>query len=167
MIEGVQSFTASPNTDHRGSLTETWRADWGLPEFVQENEVTSRANVLRGIHFQPGLAKLVRCTRGSIWDVVVDLRPQSPTFRRWQHFYMPAEQRRQVLIPAGCGHGFLTLSREADVLYKLTDYYDPEREAAVRWDDPAFGIDWPIKKPTLSARDSRAPYLGNGPPLPE
>jgi dTDP-4-dehydrorhamnose 3,5-epimerase len=152
------------HADERGFLVETHRADrlreLGFEmEWVQENHSRSRGGVLRGIHLQPGQAKLVRCSRGRIWDVAVDLRPGSPTFRRWEGHDLDDERHRQLLIPPGFGHAFCILSEEADVAYWLSSYYDPERELGVAWDDPELAITWPLSDPILSDRDRNAPRL--------
>ena len=150
--------------DERGFLAETYRADeWrshGVDVgFVQENHSRSGRGILRGIHFQlrPGQAKLVRCSRGAIWDVAVDLRRGSPTYRRWEGVELSDANHRQLFIPVGFGHGFCVLSDEADVQYKLSSYYDPETEAGIRWDDPEIGVEWPVADPQLSERDTTAP----------
>lgn len=155
--------------DGRGFVLETFRDDaWrelgiGTP-FVQENHSRStRGGVLRGLHFQtsPGQAKLVRCMRGRIWDVAVDLRRDSPTYRRWEGYELDDERHRQLLVPVGFAHGFCVLSEAADVHYKLSSYYDPETEAGIAWDDPELGIEWPITDPILSDRDRTAPRLAD------
>ena len=152
--------------DERGVLAETFRADaWrelGVDvDFVQENHSRSRRGILRGLHFQlrPGQAKLVRCPRGRIWDVAVDLRRDSPTYRHWEGHELSDRNHRQLFIPAGFGHGFCVLSDEADVAYKLSSYYDPGTEAGIRWDDPDVGVEWPIENPVLSERDQHGPAL--------
>jgi dTDP-4-dehydrorhamnose 3,5-epimerase len=152
--------------DERGFMVETFRADaWrelgADAAFVQENHSRSRAGILRGIHFQtsPGQAKLVRCARGRIWDVVVDLRRDAPTYRRWEGHELDDETHRQLFVPVGFGHGFCVLSDDADVTYKLSSYYDPATEAGIAWDDPDVGIEWPVSDPLLSERDRRAPRL--------
>jgi dTDP-4-dehydrorhamnose 3,5-epimerase len=152
--------------DERGFMVETFRADaWrelGVDtDFVQENHSRSGANILRGIHFQtsPGQAKLVRCSRGRIWDVVVDLRRDSPTYRRWEGHVLDDETHRQLYVPVGFGHGFCVLSEDADVTYKLSSYYDPATEAGIAWDDPDVAIEWPLADPMLSERDRSAPRL--------
>jgi dTDP-4-dehydrorhamnose 3,5-epimerase len=150
--------------DDRGFLVETFRqnalAELGIDVgFVQDNHSRSRGQVLRGIHMQRGQAKLVRCPRGRVWDVAVDLRPDSPTYRRWEGHELDGERHRQLFIPAGFGHGFCLLSGEADVIYRLSSYYDPELETGVAWDDPEIGIEWPISDPVLSDRDRSAPRL--------
>jgi dTDP-4-dehydrorhamnose 3,5-epimerase len=152
--------------DERGFLAETFREDawreFGVDVgFVQENHSRSGGGILRGLHFQlrPGQAKLVRCVRGTIWDVAVDLRRDSPTYRRWDGFELSDQNHRQLFIPAGFGHGFCVMSEQADVAYKLSSYYDPETEAGIRWDDPDIGVEWPIQHPQLSDRDNLAPTL--------
>jgi dTDP-4-dehydrorhamnose 3,5-epimerase len=157
---------ASAHGDDRGFLVETFREEaWrtlGVDvDFVQENQSRSGGGILRGLHFQlrPGQAKLVRCSRGAIWDVAVDLRRDSPTYRRWEGVLLSDENHRQLFIPAGFAHGFCVMSPEADVAYKLSSYYDPETEAGIRWDDPEIAVEWPIQHPQLSDRDKLAPTL--------
>jgi dTDP-4-dehydrorhamnose 3,5-epimerase len=152
--------------DERGFMVETFRADaWRelgvAADFVQENHSRSGQGILRGIHFQtaPGQAKLVRCARGRIWDAVVDLRRDSPTYRRWEGHDLDDERHRQLFVPIGFGHGFCVLSETADVAYKLSSYYDPATESGIAWDDPEIGIEWPISDPVLSERDRSAPRL--------
>jgi dTDP-4-dehydrorhamnose 3,5-epimerase len=158
--------------DERGFLVETFRenalAELGIEvAFVQDNHSRSRGRVLRGIHTQSGQAKLVRCPRGRIWDVAVDLRPDSSTYKRWEGHELDDEGHRQLFVPAGFGHGFCLLSDEADVLYRLSAYYDPELETGLAWDDPEIGIEWPISNPLLSERDRNAPRLAEvAPSLP-
>lgn len=153
--------------DERGFLVETFRSDaWRAlgvePEFVQENHSRStRRGTLRGLHFQtdPGQAKLVRCLRGRIWDVAVDLRRESATYGRWEGHELDDERHRQLLVPVGFAHGFCVLSEVADVAYKLSSAYAPETEGAIAWDDSEIGIDWPVSDPLLSERDRNAPPL--------
>jgi len=152
--------------DERGFMVETFRAgawrELGVDaNFVQENHSRSRGGILRGLHFQtdPGQAKLVRCARGRIWDAVVDLRRDSPTYRRWEGHELDDESHRQLFVPVGFAHGFCVLSEAADVSYKLSSYYDPATEAQIAWDDPEIGIEWPITDPVLSERDRGAPRL--------
>ena len=152
--------------DQRGFLAETFREDvWAghgvNGPFVQENHSRSGGGILRGLHFQlrPGQAKLVRCARGTIWDAAVDLRRESPTYRRWEGAELSDSNHRQLFIPAGFAHGFCVLSEEADVNYKLSSYYDSETEAGIRWDDPDLAVGWPIQHPQLSDRDKLAPTL--------
>jgi len=152
--------------DERGFMVETFRADaWrelGVEaDFVQENHSRSGAGTLRGLHFQtePGQAKLVRCARGQIWDVVVDLRSDSPTYRRWEGHELDDETHRQLYVPVGFAHGFCVLSELADVAYKLSSCYDPATESGIAWDDPEIAVEWPVSDPVLSDRDREAPQL--------
>jgi dTDP-4-dehydrorhamnose 3,5-epimerase len=128
---------------------------------VQDNHSRSNKGVLRGIHFQtrPGQAKLVRCARGEIFDVAVDLRRGSPTFGQWEGHRLDDCLHRQIYIPVGFGHGFCVLSEEADVAYQLSTYFDPGTESGIAWDDPDVGIEWPVAEPLLSGRDRSAPRL--------
>ena len=124
--------------------------------FVQDNHSRSRKGVLRGLHYQVGCpqGKLVRVTRGAIFDVAVDLRINSPTFGHWDAHELSAQNHQQKWIPPGCAHGFLVMSNCADVLYKTTGYYSPGQERCLRWDDPALAIAWPLSGlPLLSAKD--------------
>jgi dTDP-4-dehydrorhamnose 3,5-epimerase len=165
-IDGLALIEVAAHGDERGFLAETFRAErWrelGVDvDFVQENHSRSGRGILRGLHFQlrPGQAKLVRCVRGTIWDVAVDLRRGSPTYGRWEGHELSDANHRQLFIPAGFAHGFCVFSEEADVAYKLSSYYDPETEAGIRWDDPDVGVEWPIQHPLLSDRDKLAPTL--------
>lgn len=127
-------------------------------QFVQDNHSRSTRGVLRGLHYQvkQPQGKLVRVVRGAVFDVAVDLRRSSPTFGRWVASELTEDNRRQLWVPPGFAHGFLVLSESADVLYKTTDYYAPEHERCIRWDDPEIGIDWPAgMSPRLSERDRR------------
>lgn len=155
--------------DDRGFLVETYRRDtWaelGIDvEFVQHNHSRSVRDTLRGLHFQtePGQAKLVRCLRGEVFDVAVDLRRGSPTRGRWEGHVLDDESHRQLFVPAGCGHGFLVLSEVADVGYLLSSTYDPATESGIAWNDPDVGVEWPLPEgadPLLSERDRSAPRL--------
>jgi dTDP-4-dehydrorhamnose 3,5-epimerase len=150
--------------DERGFFVETFRENelpgLGIDDhFVQDNHSRSAARVLRGIHLQAGQAKLVRCPVGRIWDVAVDLRPDSPTYRQWEGYELDGVSHRQLYIPDGFGHGFCVLSDSADVLYRVSSYYDPDLETGIAWDDPEIGIEWPIEDPVLSKRDLGAPPL--------
>jgi dTDP-4-dehydrorhamnose 3,5-epimerase len=162
-LDGVVLIEPEVHGDERGFLVETFREDaWrelGIAvEFVQENHSRSARGSLRGLHFQtsPGQAKLVRCLRGRVWDVAVDLRRDSPTHLQWEAHELDDERHRQLFVPAGFAHGFCVLSEEADVAYKLSSYYDPVTEAGVAWDDPEVGVEWPIDDPVLSERDRNA-----------
>jgi dTDP-4-dehydrorhamnose 3,5-epimerase len=151
--------------DDRGFFIESYHkrryAEHGIEyEFVQDNHSRSRKGVLRGLHYQDATApmgKLVRCSQGRIFDVAVDLRAGSPTAGRWFAVELSSENMRQLMIPAGFGHGFLALSAVADVQYKCTGYYDPAAEGSICWNDPDLAIEWPEPDPTLSARDRAAP----------
>ncbi len=156
--------------DERGFFTETYRQEWhaevGIPEqerFVQDNHSRSARGVVRGMHFQvgSGVAKLVRCARGRILDVAVDLRRGSPTYGEWEGVELDEESMRELYVPVGFAHGFCVLSEEADVLYKQTAYYDPDVERGIAWDDPDVGIRWPLPREelTVSDRDAAAPRL--------
>lgn len=158
--------------DARGFFLESWNeerfnAAVGQPvHFVQDNHSRSARGVLRGLHYQRhphAQGKLVRCVSGAVFDVAVDLRRASPAFGRWVGVELSAENQRQLWIPPGFGHGFLVLSETADFLYKTSGRYAPDCEGAVRWDDPALGIDWPLQglSPTLSGKDLAAPLLAD------
>lgn len=148
-------------SDERGFFMEPWNkrdfAQAGLDlEFVQEGHSRSRRGVIRGLHYQDMTApmgKLVRCTVGRIFDVAVDLRVTSPTFGRWFGIELSADNKRQVYVPVGFGHGFATLSDVAEMQYKQTGYYTPPAEGGIAWNDPDLAIDWPISDPLLSPRD--------------
>ena len=150
--------------DDRGFFLETFReralAELGIhEEWIQDNQSRSSRGVLRGMHFQPGMAKLVRCARGGIFDVVVDIRPGSPSFGRWEAAELNDENHHQLYCPDGFAHGFCVLSDVADVVYRCSAYYDPAREAGFRFDDPDVGIQWPAIEVQTSERDAQAPLL--------
>ena len=155
--------------DSRGFFMERYREDelrdHKIPcNFVQDNHSRSVPNVLRGLHFQrsPVQGKLVGAVRGVIWDVAVDLRPNSATFRRWYGTELSDENGRMLWIPPGFAHGFCVLGSEpADVVYKVDAYYNPKSEIGVHWADPDIGIDWPIHNPTISDRDHSLPRLSS------
>jgi len=161
-LEGVVVLSATLHRDDRGAFCETFRAS-ELAEagcerpFVQENLVrTTRAGVLRGLHFQReprAQDKLIQVLAGAIFDVVVDIRPGSPTLGEWVGLMLSVHQPRQLFAPRGFAHGYLTLSEDCVVLYKTTAYYAPEAEGGLRWDDPALGIDWPAPRGAISAND--------------
>ena len=171
-IEGVVLLEPQLHGDDRGFLIETfsdaaWReAGVDVPAFVQDNHSRSTQWTLRGLHFQiePGQAKLVRCLRGRIFDVAVDLRRGSETFGQWEGYELDDVCHRQLLIPVGFAHGFVVLSEIADVAYKLSSYYDPATESGIAWDDPAVGVEWPLPEgvsPQLSLRDQMAQSLAD------
>lgn len=169
-IDDVFLIEPEVHGDHRGFFMESYHKDrfneLGIThDFVQDNHSRSRAGVLRGLHYQLGRpqAKLVRATRGRVFDVVVDLRRDSPSFGRWVGAELSEENRRMLYSPPGFGHGFLVLSDIAEFQYKCSDFYAPEEERGIRWDDPTIAIDWPAgaTEPILSDRDLEWPHLEN------
>jgi dTDP-4-dehydrorhamnose 3,5-epimerase len=169
-LDGLMAIEPSAFADERGFFCETYRSEWheqlGIAaheRFVQDNHSRSARGVLRGMHFQlgAGVAKLVRCSRGRIFDVAVDLRRESPTYGRWDGMELDDESMRELYVPVGFAHGFCVLSDVADVIYKQTAYYDPELERGIAWNDPDVGIQWPLPKGELivSERDASAPLL--------
>lgn len=164
-LEGPALLEPAVHGDDRGFFLETFRAtamaELGIhDDWVQANHSRSGSGVLRGMHFQPGMAKLVRCARGRIFDVLVDIRPGSPSFGSWEGFELDDRAHHQLYVPDRFAHGFCVLSEAADVLYSCSTYYDPERESGFRFDDPEVGIEWPpgVELRT-SARDREAPLL--------
>ncbi len=152
-IPDVKVFEPTVHGDHRGYFLETWRQDTfreagGQQQFVQDNQSSSGQGVLRGLHYQiqQPQGKLVRVISGRVFDVVVDLRRSSPTFSRWVGTELSAENHRLFWVPPGFGHGFYVLSDEAEFVYKCTDYYAPEHERVIRFDDPTIGIKWPLRQ---------------------
>lgn len=154
--------------DHRGWFMESWSRrtmeEAGLfYDFVQDNHSMSAVRgTLRGIHFQRGdkaQAKLVRCARGAVLDVAVDLRHDSPTYRQWVAVELSGENKKQLLIPRGFGHGFVTLTDDVEFLYKADQYYAPEADGGIRWNDPDIGVDWGVDQPILSEKDQKNPFL--------
>jgi dTDP-4-dehydrorhamnose 3,5-epimerase len=134
------------------------------PDFVQDNHSRSARGVLRGLHYQirQPQGKLVRVVAGEVFDVAVDLRRNSPTFGRWVGEYLSAENKRMMWVPEGFAHGFVVISDHAEFLYKTTDYYAPEHERCIRWDDPSIGIEWPLAgQPQLSGKDMQGMALGD------
>lgn len=170
-LEGVIRVVPRRFGDHRGFFAQTYtRRDYAAAgidgDFVQDNHsLSAQVGTVRGLHFQAppsGQGKLVRCGRGAIFDVAVDIRKGSPTFGQWVGFELSAENGAQLYVPPGFAHGFMTLLPDSEIVYKCTDYYAPETEGAVRWDDPAIGIDWPLQgEAVLSAKDSVAPLLAD------
>jgi dTDP-4-dehydrorhamnose 3,5-epimerase len=169
-IDGPVLIEPLVHADERGFFQETFREDelneLGIPEgtaFVQENHSRSRYGVVRGMHLQvgDGLAKLVRCARGAILDVVVDVRHGSPHYGQWESFELNDANHHQLFVPIGFAHGFCVLSDVADVLYKQSGYYAPGLERGIAYNDPDLGIRWPLPKEDLtpSARDASAPLL--------
>jgi dTDP-4-dehydrorhamnose 3,5-epimerase len=165
-LDGIVLVEPQVHGDSRGFFVETYaREEWqGLgvdAEFVQQNHSRSSRGTLRGLHFQtsPGQAKLLRCARGEILDVVVDLRRDSSTYGQWEGHVLDDEKHHQLFVPIGFAHGFVVLSEVADVCYQVSSLYDPATEMGIAWDDPAIGIDWQVAEPLLSERDKTAPSL--------
>jgi dTDP-4-dehydrorhamnose 3,5-epimerase len=165
-LDGVVLVEPEVHGDERGFMLETFsREGWAElgvgVEFVQHNHSRSSRGTLRGIHFQtePGQAKLVRCARGEILDVAVDLRRGSPTYGEWEAHHLDDARHHQLFVPVGFGHGFAVLSEVADVTYLVSSLYDPATESGIAWDDPDVGVDWQVAEPLLSERDKSAPRL--------
>jgi dTDP-4-dehydrorhamnose 3,5-epimerase len=155
-------------TDKRGFFMESYSKrsmqEKGITaEFVQDNHSKSvDVNVIRGLHFQyppHAQAKFIRVTRGAIFDVIVDLRHGSPTCRQWQGFELTEENHRILYVPRGFAHGFCTLSMNSEVLYKADNFYAPDYDGGIRWNDPSIGISWPTQSPILSDKDAKLPFL--------
>ena len=168
-LDGLIALEPAIHGDSRGWFQETYRqnmlADLGITdEFVQDNHSRSAEGVLRGLHFQVGAqpqAKLVRCARGAIWDVAVDLRRGSPTYGRWEAWQLDDERGLQLYIPVGFAHGFVVVSDVADVVYRCSDYYDPAGDSGIRFDDPDVAVEWPGGPHSVSDRDAQAPLLAD------
>lgn len=165
-LPGVKIIEPQVFRDARGFFMETWQqaryTAHGLPGcFVQDNVSLSRCGTVRGLHFQNPHAqgKLVYVLQGEVFDVAVDIRRGSPTFGRWEGVVLSADNRRQFYIPAGYAHGFCVVSESALVVYKCTDFYVPQAERGIRWDDPDLGIAWPVRTPLLSPKDAGYPRL--------
>jgi len=160
-LPGVVLVTIDAFRDERGFFLESWHkrhfAEAGLDlEFVQEGHSRSRRNVLRGLHYQNSSApmgKLLRCTVGAVYDVVVDICSTAPTCGQWLAVELSAENMTQIYVPPGFAHVFLALSDVAEVQYKQTGFHEPQAEGTIRWDDPALNISWPVGEPVLSMRD--------------
>src|SRR5581483_4486890 len=169
-LEGTFLLAPTVHGAERGFFLESFReqvlADLGIaPHFVQDNHSHSRRGIVRGMHYQPGQAKLIRCVRGAILDVVVDIRPRSPQFGRWESFQLDDSDHHQVYCPDGFAHGFCVLSDVADVAYKTSAYYDPQLEGGFAYDDPQVGIEWPSGYELVASdRDRNAPTLAERAP---
>jgi dTDP-4-dehydrorhamnose 3,5-epimerase len=164
-LAGVTLIQPSTFEDHRGTYVETYNvSDYvanGIEvEFVRDDISTSSKHVLRGIHYDNKTWKLIQCMEGRIYFVVVDMRPDSSQYLKWQSFVLSSENRTQILVPPGFANGHLVLSDKCIFHYKMSEYYDPENEKILRWDDPRVGIFWPVKDPQLSMKDSEAKLLG-------
>ncbi len=164
-LEGPLLLAPAVHGDARGFFLETYREsalqELGIAErLIQDNHSRSRRGIVRGMHFQPGQAKLVRCARGAIFDVLVDLRRGSPGFGHWEGYQLDDSEHHQLYVPDGFAHGFCVLSEDADVTYKISSYYDPDSEGGFAFDDPEVGIEWPNQHELLaSERDRCAPAL--------
>ncbi len=165
-LEGVLIIEPKVHSDSRGSFYESYvkkkYIEHGIcDEFIQDNHSVSRKGVLRGLHYQqdPQQAKLVRVTRGEVFDVAVDIRKDSPTFGKWSGVRLSEKNYRQLYIPIGFAHGFCVLSETAEFLYKCSEYYAPSGERGIFWNDSDIGIEWPIKDPVLSEKDKTLPRL--------
>jgi dTDP-4-dehydrorhamnose 3,5-epimerase len=164
-LQGPLLLAPAVHGDERGFFLESFRAsvlrDYGVSDdFVQDNHSRSLQGIVRGMHYQPGMAKLIRCVRGAILDVLVDIRRGSPQFGQWEAVRLDDVDHHQLYCPDGFGHGFCVLSDVADVVYKTSAYYDPETEGGFAFDDPDVGIEWPAEHElAASTRDRGAPRL--------
>lgn len=166
-FEGVFVVEVGAFPDDRGYFMESYnvrdfKENGILSNFVQDNFSFSKKGVIRGLHFQKPpheVSKLVQCIEGEIYDVIVDLRKNSPTFCKWQVFYLSEENKKQLYVPKGFAHGFCVVSESAKALYKVDEFYYPECDGALRWDDPDLAIAWPIDNPIVSEKDKKAPLL--------
>jgi len=165
-IGGVLRIHPERRTDERGFFARTWCRDEfekaGLDARLAQCSISFNPHkgTLRGMHYQAAPyaeTKLVRCTMGAIYDVIVDLRADSPTFRKWLGVTLTAENREMIYIPEGCAHGFLTIEDNSEIFYQMSEFYHPEAACGVRWNDPAFGIEWPGKVEVISERDRSLP----------
>ena len=167
-VSGVWMIDLDRRFDERGFFARTWDsselADRGLNARLAQCSISynARRGTLRGMHYQAAPheeAKLVRCTSGAIFDVALDLRPSSASFKGWFGVELTAENRRALYVPEGCAHGFLTLTDDSEVLYQISEFYAPDAACGVRWDDPSFGIDWPGEVDVITERDRTYPYF--------
>jgi dTDP-4-dehydrorhamnose 3,5-epimerase len=165
-LAGAFLVEIEPNGDERGSFVRTWcgrefAAHGLVSDVVQCSLSTSpRAGTVRGMHFQRaphGEVKLVRCQRGAIFDVIIDLRPDSPSYRRWQGFELTHDDHRALYVPKGFAHGFQTLTDDAEVFYQISEFYIPEASTGVRWDDAAFRVEWPLPITSIADKDRNWP----------
>jgi dTDP-4-dehydrorhamnose 3,5-epimerase len=166
-ITGAILFRPSPHVDERGFFSRTFDAAVARAAgidpaaFVQDSVSRSARGVLRGLHLRSGRgeAKLVRCSYGAVFDVIVDLRPTSPTYRNWESFELRDDQQVSIYVPAGCAHGFQSLTQPADVSYRIDREHDPSEDVSIAHDDPELGIPWPLPVSGMSDRDRHAPSL--------
>ena len=166
-ISGVLEFLPDPKSDERGFFSRTFDADVAREagvdpmSFVQDSLSRSRRGVLRGLHLRTGRgeSKLVRCSAGSVFDVVVDLRPGSDTYGKWLSFHLDGDLQNSIFIPAGCAHGFQALTETADTSYRIDRPHDPAEDVTIAFDDPELAIRWPLPAASMSQRDREAPSL--------
>jgi dTDP-4-dehydrorhamnose 3,5-epimerase len=167
-LEGAKLIEPVVHGDHRGFFMESYNEklmhEHGIMHnFIQDNHsLSAEPGVLRGMHYQlnpKAQTKLIRVISGSIYDVILDIRKDSPTFGQWQGFILSDANKRQLLVPQGFAHGFCTLAANTQVIYKVDEYYSPEHDRGIAWDDPSLNIDWPVSSPVLSDKDTRHPLL--------
>jgi dTDP-4-dehydrorhamnose 3,5-epimerase len=167
-LKGAYLIKPKVFRDERGFFVESWNekvfAENGIDaKFVQDNHsMSANMGVLRGLHFQlppNAQAKLVRVTRGKVYDVIVDLRKDSPTYGKWESFELSADNFNMLFVPRGFAHAFLTLEDNTEFMYKVDNFYAPESDSGIIWNDPDLNIDWPIKEPTLSEKDGKLQYF--------
>lgn len=167
-LEGAKLIEPVVHGDHRGFFMESYNEklmheNGIMHNFIQDNHsLSADPGVLRGMHYQlnpKAQTKLIRVISGSIYDVILDIRKDSPTFGQWQGFILSDANKRQLLVPQGFAHGFCTLAANTQVIYKVDEYYSPEHDRGIAWDDPSLNIDWPVSSPVLSDKDTRHPLL--------
>lgn len=167
-LEGAKLIEPVVHGDHRGFFMESYNEklmheNGIVHNFIQDNHsLSAEPGVLRGMHYQlnpKAQTKLIRVISGSIYDVIVDIRKDSPTFGQWQGFILSDANKRQLLVPQGFAHGFCTLAANTQVIYKVDEYYSPDHDRGIAWNDPSLNIDWPVSNPILSDKDTRHPVL--------
>jgi dTDP-4-dehydrorhamnose 3,5-epimerase len=170
-LKGAYIIDIEPYQDHRGFFARSWcrhefESHGLVPSVVQANiSYNPKKGTLRGMHYQIAPheeTKLVRCTRGAIYDVIIDLRPESPTFKQWFGVELTSDNRRMLYVPKRFAHGFITLQDETEVFYQVSEFYNPESERGLRYDDPAFNIQWPLDVQVISEKDRRWPLYPTG-----
>ncbi|PLX30686.1 MAG: dTDP-4-dehydrorhamnose 3,5-epimerase [Ignavibacteria bacterium] len=172
-LPGILLITPKVFGDERGFFMESYRRELfeeaGIPPLVQDNHSRSVRDTLRGLHYQHpyGQGKLIRVTSGVVFDVLVDVRRASPTFGKWEGHELSESNKRQLWVPPGFAHGFCVLSESADFLYKCSEYYHPETEHTLLWNDEAVGVEWPVRDPILSEKDMKGKRLNELSVLPE
>ncbi|TKJ86654.1 dTDP-4-dehydrorhamnose 3,5-epimerase [Paenibacillus sp. CFBP13512] len=167
-LEGAKLIEPVVHGDHRGFFMESYNEklmyeNGIMHNFIQDNHsLSAEPGVLRGMHYQlnpKAQTKLIRVISGSIYDVILDIRKDSPTFGQWQGFILSDANKRQLLVPQGFAHGFCTLAANTQVIYKVDEYYSPEHDRGIAWNDPSLNIDWPVSSPVLSDKDTHHPFL--------